>query len=148
MVRWLLLALIVFAAWYGWTKHDVWRERGADELVFRNRTGQTLDVAWLTRFLGENGYGRSETVMEPGEFAMRGGLTAGEILARTRGNGAFLAVYSLFVLAVTIHAPIGLRNVAREWLGLRGRVPDAGLALFAAALAGLGLRAVFALYFS
>ena len=38
------------------------------------RRGQTVDVAWLTRFLGENGYGRSETVMEPGEFAVRGGL--------------------------------------------------------------------------
>ncbi len=29
---------------------------------------------WLTKFLGENGYGRAETVMEPGEFAVRGGL--------------------------------------------------------------------------
>ena len=38
------------------------------------RKGQSLDVAWLTKFLGENGYGRSETVMEPGEFAVRGGL--------------------------------------------------------------------------
>jgi len=38
------------------------------------RKGQTVDVAWLTRFLSENGYGRSETVMEPGEFAVRGGL--------------------------------------------------------------------------
>jgi len=38
------------------------------------RKGQTLDVAWLTKFLNENGYGRSETVMEPGEFAVRGGL--------------------------------------------------------------------------
>ena len=38
------------------------------------RARQTLDVAWLTKFLGENGYGRSETVMEPGEFAVRGGL--------------------------------------------------------------------------
>ncbi len=38
------------------------------------RKGQTIDVAWLTKFLGENGYGRSETVMEPGEFAVRGGL--------------------------------------------------------------------------
>ena len=26
-------------------------------------------------FLGENGYGRSETVMEPGEYAVRGGLS-------------------------------------------------------------------------
>ncbi|GEP53524.1 transcription-repair coupling factor [Reyranella soli] len=38
------------------------------------KKGQTLDVNWLTKFLGENGYGRSETVMEPGEFAVRGGL--------------------------------------------------------------------------
>ena len=38
------------------------------------RKGQTVDVAWLIKFLGENGYGRAETVMEPGEFAVRGGL--------------------------------------------------------------------------
>ncbi|MBS0518958.1 MAG: DEAD/DEAH box helicase, partial [Proteobacteria bacterium] len=38
------------------------------------RKGQTVDVAALTRFLGENGYGRADTVMEPGEFAIRGGL--------------------------------------------------------------------------
>ena len=38
------------------------------------RKGQTVDVTWLARFLGENGYGRAETVMEPGEFAIRGGL--------------------------------------------------------------------------
>ncbi len=38
------------------------------------RKGQTVDVSWLTKFLSENGYGRAETVMEPGEFAVRGGL--------------------------------------------------------------------------
>ena len=38
------------------------------------RKGQTVDLAWLTGFLTENGYGRAETVMEPGEFAVRGGL--------------------------------------------------------------------------
>jgi transcription-repair coupling factor (superfamily II helicase) len=38
------------------------------------RKGQTLDVAELTKFLGANGYGRADTVMEPGEFAIRGGL--------------------------------------------------------------------------
>jgi transcription-repair coupling factor (superfamily II helicase) len=38
------------------------------------RKGQKIDVAALTKYLGENGYGRSETVMEPGEFAVRGGL--------------------------------------------------------------------------
>jgi transcription-repair coupling factor (superfamily II helicase) len=38
------------------------------------KKGQTVDANWLMKFLGENGYGRSETVMEPGEFAVRGGL--------------------------------------------------------------------------
>jgi transcription-repair coupling factor (superfamily II helicase) len=38
------------------------------------RKGQTLDVNWLSKFLSENGYGRADTVMEPGEFAIRGGL--------------------------------------------------------------------------
>lgn len=80
--------------------------------------------------------------------AIRGGLTAGEILARTRGNGAFLIFYALFVMAVAIHAPIGLRNVAREWLGLTGRFADGLILLFAVGLAALGFRAVFALYFS
>jgi transcription-repair coupling factor (superfamily II helicase) len=38
------------------------------------RKGQTIDVNSLAKFLGENGYGRADTVMEPGEFAIRGGL--------------------------------------------------------------------------
>ena len=44
-------------------------------------------------------------------YAVRSGLTAAEILQRTRGSIAWLAFYSLFVLAVTVHAPIGLRSV-------------------------------------
>jgi len=38
------------------------------------RKGQTLEVTELTAYLGSNGYGRADTVMEPGEFAIRGGL--------------------------------------------------------------------------
>src|SRR4051812_23851863 len=38
------------------------------------RKGQKVDVTALTKYLGENGYGRADTVMEPGEFAIRGGL--------------------------------------------------------------------------
>jgi fumarate reductase subunit C len=79
-------------------------------------------------------------------YAVRGGLTAGEILARTQGSPAFLAVYSLFVIAVAVHAPIGLRNVAREWLGWRGVAADTVLVAFSLALLLLGLRAIIALY--
>ncbi len=79
-------------------------------------------------------------------YAVRGGLTAAEVLARTRGNAAFFAFYALFVIAVAVHAPIGLRNVAREWTPWRGRSLDVALALIAAALLVLGLRAAYAVY--
>jgi len=79
-------------------------------------------------------------------YAVRGGLTGAEILARTRGNAAWFAFYSLFVLAVTVHAPIGLRAVLGEWLGWRGRSRDATLLLFAMLLAWMGMRAVLAVF--
>lgn len=79
-------------------------------------------------------------------YAVRGGLTAAEILARTHGNLAFLLFYGVFVVAVAIHAPIGLRNILREWTRWRGISLDIALALFAALLLVLGLRAVFAVF--
>jgi transcription-repair coupling factor (superfamily II helicase) len=36
--------------------------------------GRPLDLAALQNFLQRHGYGRAETVMEPGEYALRGGL--------------------------------------------------------------------------
>ena len=79
-------------------------------------------------------------------YAVRGGLTAGEILARTHGNLAFFAFYSVFVAAVALHAPIGLRNVIREWTPWRGGSLDLALAVLAVLLLVLGFRAVFAVY--
>jgi len=38
------------------------------------RKGQSVNIASLLKYLGENGYGRADTVMEPGEYAVRGGL--------------------------------------------------------------------------
>ena len=79
-------------------------------------------------------------------YAVRGGLTGGEILERTRGNAAWFAFYSLFVLAVTVHAPIGLRTVLGEWLGWRGRSRDIALLAFAMLLAWMGMRAVLGVF--
>jgi fumarate reductase subunit C len=47
-------------------------------------------------------------------YAIRGGLTAGEILGRTQGNWLFAIFYEVFVLACLVHAPIGLANILRE----------------------------------
>lgn len=79
-------------------------------------------------------------------YAVRGGLTAGEVLARTRDNHLFFAFYLLFVLAVSVHAPIGLRNVLHEWTPWRGRSLDVALALFAVLLLVMGVRAAVAVY--
>lgn len=79
-------------------------------------------------------------------YAVRGGLTAADVLGRTRGSTVFLVFYALFVIAVAIHAPIGLRNVMREWTTWRGRSLDLALTVVAMALLALGLRAVLAVY--
>lgn len=79
-------------------------------------------------------------------YAVQGGLSAAEILGRTRGNMAWAAFYGIFVLAVTVHAPIGLRSVLTEWLGWRGRSRDVFLVLFAALLAWMGGQAVVAVF--
>jgi fumarate reductase subunit C len=79
-------------------------------------------------------------------YAVQGGLSAAEILGRTRGNTAWLGFYSLFVLAVSVHAPIGLRSVLGEWLGWRGRTRDAALLVIAAFIFLMGLRAALAVF--
>ena len=79
-------------------------------------------------------------------YASHAGLTAGAILARTHGNVGFALFYCLFVVAVAVHAPIGLRNVLREWTRWRGRTLDLALILFALVLLLLGLRAVISVF--
>ncbi len=76
--------------------------------------------------------------------AVRGGLTAAEILARTQGSVGWALFYGLFVVTVAVHAPIGVRNVLREWTGLpRGAVDLLALG-FGVLLLVIGLRAVWA----
>jgi len=77
-------------------------------------------------------------------YAVRGGLSAADILGRTRGNWALGAFYALFVLCAAIHGAIGLRAVAAEWLRLRGPAAEWTVALVGLALTALGLRAVYA----
>lgn len=79
-------------------------------------------------------------------YAVQGGLTAAEILERTRGNAGWFAFYSVFVLAVTLHVPIGLRSVCIEWLRWRGRSCDVVLLVLAALLAWGGMRAVIGVF--
>ena len=53
-------------------------------------------------------------------YAVRLGLSAADVLGRTRGSVAWGTFYAVFVLAAAAHGAIGLRTVASEWLGFRG----------------------------
>jgi succinate dehydrogenase subunit C len=77
-------------------------------------------------------------------YAMRKGLSAADILSRTRGSVAWAAFYGVFVVAAAVHAPIGLRTVLAEWTPLGARPRDLAAVAFGLLLLVLGLRAVAA----
>jgi fumarate reductase subunit C len=76
--------------------------------------------------------------------AVHEGLSASAILARTKGSSAWVVFYALFVVGVAIHAPLGLRTIAAEWLSWKGRGADAACTAVGILLLVLGLRAVAA----
>ncbi len=78
-------------------------------------------------------------------YAIRSGLTAAAILARIHSSIAWPAFYAVFVVAAAVHAPIGLRAIAAEWTGFRGRVADLAAVAVGVALLALGLRAIWGL---
>ena len=77
-------------------------------------------------------------------YAVRGGLSAGEILGRTQGNWGFAVFYTVFVVACAVHVPVGLANIAREWWGLEERAALWLSRVFGLLLLVMGLRAVYA----
>ena len=79
-------------------------------------------------------------------YAVRHGLSGEAILARTRGNAAGLAFYALYVFAIAVHAPIGLRSLCQEWLGWRSASLNWCVAALALALFVFGLRAGWAVF--
>lgn len=78
-------------------------------------------------------------------IVVHGGLSAAAVIARLHGNLAWGVFYSVFVLAAASHVPVGLRRIAEEWLGWRGRPVHWGSVAIGLALAVSGLRAVLAL---
>jgi fumarate reductase subunit C len=77
-------------------------------------------------------------------YASHKGFSAADILGRTRGSIAWGLFYGAFVLAASVHAPIGLRTVLHEWTPMDPRVCDVLAVAFGLMLALLGLRAVAA----
>jgi fumarate reductase subunit C len=81
-------------------------------------------------------------------YATNRGLSAADILGRTRGSVVWGLYYGTFVVAAAIHGAIGVRGVAREWLGWREKALDRLMWIFGALLLILGLRAVAAVVLS
>ena len=79
-------------------------------------------------------------------LAIRGGLSAAEILARTRGAEIWFGFYVVFALCAGLHGAIGLRNIAGEWLGWRGRGLDLAWLAIGLLTAIFGMRAAWGLY--
>ena len=79
-------------------------------------------------------------------IAVEGGLSAEEVLSRTRGNVGWALFYGLFVTAAAIHAPVGIRNILREWTGFGWKTIDALAAAVFALLLALGCGAVIAVF--
>jgi fumarate reductase subunit C len=78
-------------------------------------------------------------------YAIRGGLTAEEILGRTQGNIPFAIFYEIFVLACFVHAPIGVANILEETFG-KGFISKALSWVLAILIITLGTTAVIGVY--
>ena len=81
-------------------------------------------------------------------YATRKGMSAADILARTRGSVVWASFYGIFVAAVAIHAAIGVRNVLAEWSPLDDRRSGWAALVFGILLLALGLHAVVAVVLS
>jgi fumarate reductase subunit C len=78
-------------------------------------------------------------------YAIRGGLSAQEILGRTQGNIGFAIFYEIFVIACFVHAPIGVANILQETVPKSGMVRPVSISL-ALLILVLGTVAVFGVF--
>ena len=77
-------------------------------------------------------------------YATTNGLSAAEILGRTRGSIGWALFYGLFVVLAAVHGAIGVRSVLRDWSPLRSGTLDGVMWVFGLLLVVLGWRAVIA----
>ena len=79
-------------------------------------------------------------------YAVRGGLSAAEILGRTQGHWGVAAFYAVFVIACAVHVPLGVAQVAAEWWGAGERTATWVARGFGLLLLVAGLRAVVGVF--
>jgi fumarate reductase subunit C len=79
-------------------------------------------------------------------YAVHSGLSAAEILGRTRGNFAFALFYIVFVVSAAVHGPIGLMRISQEWLSWRGPMLNLCCLILGVFMFAAGMLAVWGLY--
>ena len=75
---------------------------------FRARPGDRLDLEKLTQYLAGNGYERTGTVMEPGEYAVRGGIV--DVYPPGGGEAVRLDLFGDVLEAVRTFDPLTQRT--------------------------------------
>lgn len=79
-------------------------------------------------------------------YAVQDGLTAEEIITRVSGNFLWLGFYSVFVIAIAVHAPIGVRTILKEMTSISPRATHMIMATFSIVILAMGFRAVIGLF--
>ena len=75
-------------------------------------------------------------------YTIQDGLTASEILSRTKGSLFWGTIYSLFITTATIHGSIGLRAIIGEMTPFKGTSRNIFTFVFASFVLALGFRAM------
>ena len=79
-------------------------------------------------------------------YAVQDGLTAAEIISRVSGNLLWFAFYSVFVIAIAVHAPIGVRTILNEMTSIGPGPTHMIMATFSIVILAMGFRAVIGLF--
>lgn len=79
-------------------------------------------------------------------YAVQDGLTAAEIISRVSGNLMWFAFYSVFVISIAVHAPIGIRTILNEMTSIGPSATHLIMATFSLIILVMGFRAVIGLF--
>ena len=79
-------------------------------------------------------------------YAVRGGLSAAEVVDRIHGNQVWLVFYLAFATTAAIHGPLGLRTILLEMTPIKACRINVAMGGFAVIVLWLGWRAVLGLY--
>lgn len=79
-------------------------------------------------------------------YAVQDGLSAAEIISRVSGNILWLVFYSVFVIAIAVHAPIGVRTILKEMTSVGPGATHMIMATFSIIILAMGFRAVIGLF--